>query len=247
MRWVCNMKKHIISQLMIGMWIATLFGCSVLRQQSIDKELITRIESAAIVSFTVNNYGNKLNYSGNIHTSRPIQYNMMLMVNYLEKQLGVKWKITPVENVIKNPQYIAAGNKKKKRGRFWRGVIIPTLDSYAMQVFTTKRKPLIRGILDASTAQKLCNLLNVDAIVLFYSEWHVATGKWAPINKALTKNLLAIYNSNGNRVFFDRKDVMGRKAVGINMDSKKLFFLNEETTIQEWVKSTNKAVDLLLE
>jgi len=110
-----------------------------------------------------------------------------------------------------------------------------------MPSFTADRKQIIKCVLEKATAQQLCQALGVDVVVVVYTEWAVATGRWAPTNKALAKNCVAAYSSSGKKLFFDREDVMGKKTLGA-MGS----FVLDESTISEWVMSFKEGFDAVL-
>ena len=54
--------------------------------------------------------------------------------------------------------------------------------------------------------QALATATGADLLVVIYSEWAVATGKFIPTAKALTKNVVSIYSAAGAQVFHARRD-----------------------------------------
>jgi hypothetical protein len=123
-----------------------------------------------------------------------------------------------------------------------KGLVVAKLGNASFQIFSASKKQLIKGIMDPETAKKLCKTLGVDAVVTFYSEWMVRTGRWVPTNKALTKNCISMYNKEGDRVFFARKDIVGEMTIGSAYSKT---YVNQET-VNEWVNASTKGMVMVL-
>ena len=77
---------------------------------------------------------------------------------------------------------------------------------------------------------KLAQIAGTDFILIAYSEWAVATGRFVPTSKALAKNVVSIYNAAGKQVFADRADTQGDRTLGA-MGS----VVVDQNSIGEWV------------
>lgn len=90
-------------------------------------------------------------------------------------------------------------------------------------------------------AADLCQALGVDLIALVYSEWATKTGGFIPVTKPLTKNVMGIFDSQGRRIFKDRKDNVGRKTLGAFGRA-----VVDEDTINQWVGSYEDGMTRIL-
>ena len=101
-----------------------------------------------------------------------------------------------------------------------------------MPLFSKNRKQMVKARIDKKVAQGLAEVTGADFLMIIYSEWAVATGSWVPTSKALTKNVLSIYDSKGKQVYKNRVDQMGTHTLG----GAGRVVVNE-STIDEWVES----------
>ena len=99
-----------------------------------------------------------------------------------------------------------------------------------MPLFSKDRKQLIKAEVDKDVAMKLAQIAGADFILIAYSEWAVATGRFVPTSKALAKNVVSIYNAEGKQVFADRSDALGDRTLGA-MGS----VVVDQNSIGEWV------------
>ncbi len=146
--------------------------------------------------------------------------------------------------MVKNKQYQDLNNTEKRAHRarrFWQGVIVPEIDGQPMSIFVSKRREQARCKISKDLAKKLCEILQVDAVLLFYSDWLVASGRFAPTNKAKTRTLISMYNHNGERLFLDRKDILGERILGARMH-----FKFDHHSIFQWIDATNATTKLII-
>jgi len=195
------------------------------------------IKSVAIVSLTVSDVGGSVNAGsiGSTPVAELITATVNNMITDAENKLGNKWKVTKVSSFIDNADYKKAGVEKTLT------VFSPKVDGKEMPVFTQVSKEIKGGIIDAQKAKDLCKALNVDGVVLIFSEWLSKTGGFVPTTKAMSKNILSIWDSNGKQVAKERVDMVGNKTLGMGG-----FKAVNQETIEEWRDSYNRALDKIV-
>lgn len=191
------------------------------------------IQSVAIVSFTVNNYGF---FGQGPIDQQLINDNINVMLQQTEQQLGQRWAIKPASSFINNPRYLELTTTNDKRG-----LSSPVFNGQAMPICSANRNEIVKGILQPQQAQQLCQALDVDAVMMVYSEWTLDSGKFIPTIKALTKNCFSMYNKNGNRLPYQRKDFRGERIIGGAFAGVHI----NEGTIDQWVNAYQKSVTTL--
>ncbi len=187
----------------------------------------------AVVTLTVNNYGGTLQWE---RGDQLIPITMGEMLEIAETALAKHWTVKPATEFVADEDYRALSIGHVKSGLF-----APTVNGQEMPSFTENRKEVIKGILGKSTAQELARVLEVDAVVLIYSEWAVATGAWVPTSKPLAKNCVSVYNKSGKQLFYGRLDLMGKKTLGAMGNVR----LNNET-IHHWSEAFSRGMDGIL-
>lgn len=195
------------------------------------------IKKIAIVSFTVSDVAGSVRAGsiGSTPVAQLIKGTVTKMLDDAEKKLGHKWKVTKVSS------FISAAGYRKPSVEKTLTVFVPRVNGKEMPVFTQVSKEIKGGVIDSQKAKDLCRALNVDAIVLIFSEWSAKTGGFVPTTKALTKNILTIWDSQGNQVTKKRVDMVGRKTLGVSG----MKAVNDKT-IGEWHDSFNRSMDKIL-
>lgn len=195
----------------------------------------TDFKSVAVVSFAINNYG-QFGTAGAISPAL-IDPTLVTLVNKTEKILAEKLVVKPAATFVKSQAYrsLSIGDVKS-------GLYAPQFGGVVMPSFSSDRKDIVKGILPAETAKELCRTLGVDAVVLVYSEWMLDSGKFIPTIKALTKNCFAMYSKDGQKVFYDRKDMRGSRVIGGAFAG---VHINEET-IDQWVDAFSNSAEIVL-
>jgi hypothetical protein len=195
-----------------------------------------KLNNVAIVSISVSDLGGNVQGGiGSTPVSKLINDAVNTMVDDAEKKLGAKWKIVKVSSFIDNAGYRKPGVEKTLT------VFVPQVNGKEMPVFTQVSKEIKGGILDAEKAKELCKALNVDGVVLIFSEWTSKVGGFVPTTKALTKNILTVWDSSGNKVITKRVDKVGNKTLGVGG-----FKAVNEETINEWRDSYNRSLDEII-
>lgn len=229
----CNLSSNLFLILFICLTIfIPLISPSILGAETTSSRPVT-----AVVSLSVNDYSKMLSSAAGADSSFLINNSMNKMLQITEEHLGQYWDVKPADSFIGDPAYINLSLGRAKQGLF-----NPQLGDNQMPNFTDDRGEIIKSVLKKDTAKALCETLNVDYLMVVYSEWTVATGRFVPTNKALAKNCVAMYNKAGKQLFFARRDVMGEKTLG----AVGKIALNDET-INEWVTAYNKGVEYILE
>lgn len=188
----------------------------------------------AVVSVSANNFADSLQGWNAARTSDLMGSRVAKMLETAERTLGAKWKVVPANRFVGNRSF-----QKHKKQKF--DVGLAKLRNGTLPVFAGDRGELIKAYLDPAQAQALAKATGADLVAVIYSEWAVATGKFVPTAKALTKNVVSIYSSTGERVYHARKDQLGRETLG----AWGRVVVNEGT-IDQWVDSYEVAVASLL-
>jgi len=195
------------------------------------------IKSVAIVSLSVSDVGGSVK-SGSIG-STPVADLINSTVNDMltdaEKKLGGKWSVVKASGFIDNAGYQKAGVERTLT------VSVPKVNGKDMPVFTQVSKEIKSGTIDPQKAKDLCKALNVDAVVLIFSEWTSKVGGFVPTTKAMTKNILSVWDSSGSQVVKERVDMVGNKTLGVSG-----FKAVNQETIEEWRDSYNRALDKIV-
>jgi len=198
---------------------------------------MSSIKSVAIVSLSVSDVGGSVQSGsvGSTPVSELISGTVSNMLTDAEKKLSSKWTVVKASTFIDNADYRKAGVEKTLT------VYLPKVNGKEMPVLTQVSKEIKGGIIDPQKAKDLCKALNVNAVVLIFSEWASKTGGFVPTTKALSKNILSVWDSNGNQVVKERIDMVGNKTLGVGG----IKAVNQET-IEEWRDSYNRALDKII-
>ena len=227
------MKNNLIN-IAILVAIITFTGCV---SSSGPKGDISTVKRVAVVSFSVSDYGGSVSAGsiGSTSVSDLIDSTVTKMLNDTEDKLSAKWNVAKASTFINNSGYHDLASRKTL------SVFVPQINGKEMAVFTQVSKEIKGGQIASQTAMDLCKALSVDGIVLVFSEWTSKTGGIIPTTKALTKNVLTIWDSNGRLVTKKRVDMVGKKTLGFS-GVKAV----NENTINEWRDSFNRAMDKIM-
>jgi hypothetical protein len=150
-----------------------------------------------------------------------------------EDVLGRRWTVKPASSFVGDDAFYGLSIGSTREGLF-----APEVAGKSMPTFVTERKDVVKGNLETETAQKLCQVLGVDAVVLYYSEWTLDSGKFVPTIKALTKNCVSMYSSTGKKLFYERVDKRGAQVIGGAFAG---VYINEET-IGNWTQASLESI-----
>ena len=146
------------------------------------------------------------------------------LLTQTESKLSGIMRVTQVSSFVKNPAYRNLASKSTH------DVQIPKASGTPLVIFANDNDELIAAKVSPEVAKKLCADLKVDAVVVIYSEWAQAVGRFVPTRRALAKNVVSVWDNNGNLVFFKRVDEQGEGVLGGPYGP---IVVNDET-IKQW-------------
>lgn len=195
------------------------------------------VASLAVVSLSVSDWGGMVN-SGNWKgspTQALMQKETASMLAATEAELGKRWKVKPASEFIGDAAFrqLAVDNQLT--------AILPLLNGQELPLFTSNAKELKKCDIDPEKAKALCAALKVDAVVVIFSEWASKTGGFVPTTKAMTKNLVGIWDASGKKIAFERIDMVGEKTLGMGGG-----MTVDDKTIGEWSTSYEKSLVKIL-
>lgn len=196
------------------------------------------IKKVAVVSFSVSDVAGTVR-AGSVGTSSVaglMKSKVNGMLAEAEKKLGRKWTVVKASSFITNAAYRGQSVENKLT------VFLPTVGGKVMPVFTQVGKEIKGGQIDPDKAKAICKALGVDGIVLIFSEWSAKTGSMVPTTKAITKNVLTVWDRNGTMVFKKRVDMVGKKTLGAGG----IKAVNDQS-IGEWTDAYERALDKIID
>jgi hypothetical protein len=227
------MKRNLIFSSILALILA-LSGCVAGTSGKMDTSSINRV---ALVSLSISDWGGSIKMGGVGRT--PVAELIAKTANKMrtdtEEKLASKWQVVKASSFVGSQGYRALGTEKTL------SVIVPEINGKEMAVFTQVSKEIKGGQIAPQIAMDLCKTLQVDAVVLVFSEWTVKTGGIVPITKAVSKNIFTIWDANGKQVTKKRVDMMGTKPLG----AYGVKAVNENT-ISEWHASYDMAMNKII-
>lgn len=190
-------------------------------------------KSIAVVSVSANNFGNSLQGWNSANSSELMGTQLNKMVVGIEELLSKDWTVVPAASFATKDEFQALAGERREVG-------LPAFDGKNMPLFSKDRKQLIKAEIDKDVVQKLAKIAGADFILVAYSEWAVATGRFIPTSKALAKNVVSVYDASGKQVFADRSDAQGDRTLGA-MGS----VVVDQNSIGEWVIAYDKGIHTL--
>lgn len=190
-------------------------------------------KTIAVVSVSANNFSNSLQGWNNANSSELMGTQLNKMVGGIETLLSKDWTVVSASTFATKDEFQALAGERREVG-------LPVYDGKTMPLFSKDRKQLIKASVDEDVAVKLAKIAGADYILIAYSEWAVATGKFVPTSKALAKNVVSVYDASGKQVFQDRSDAQGDKTLGA-LGS----VVVDQNSIGEWVNAYDKGIHTL--
>jgi hypothetical protein len=195
------------------------------------------ISKLALVSLSVTNWnGTATGTSTEENAARLINSTVAGLLAETEKKLSGVARLTRVSAFIDNPAYRSAALKNNL------GAFVPKVNGTPMAIFAKDNDQLIAAGLSPEVAKKLCASLNVDGVVVIYSEWSYAQGHFVPTKRALAKDVVSVWDRNGNLVFNKRVDETGEGVLG----GPYAPIVVNDGTIKQWGGAYFKALDPIL-
>ncbi len=229
------MKRTLLMPALIAL-ILSLCGCLASSAKLGDNPEVKKV---AVISLAVSDWGGsiKMGAVGGEKVDKLIRDSLNDMLTYTEQQLATRWEVKKTASFVKSSGYRQQGVERQLLS-----VLVPSPGGQPMTIFTNVSKEIKTGIIDPAKAKALCTALQVDAVVLVFSEWTTKTGGVVPTTKAVSKNILSVWDKNGQKLVTKRVDMMGTRTLGA-MNVKAV---NQET-ISEWSDTYKKSVARILQ
>jgi hypothetical protein len=194
----------------------------------------TQGRSVAVVSLSVMHYGRWDGDWERSRTSPVMTGHAAAMVQAVEQQFASHWQVIPAPSFVGRAEYQALAGPA-------RPVVVPYLPQGYMPLFGQTRADMVATRIAPEVARSLARVAGADLIAVVYSEWGVKTGSMIPTSKALSKNVLSIYDATGVEVYHGRRNIVGENTIGafgsVTMD---------DDTILEWVHGFERGIAELL-
>lgn len=215
--------------------VALLAGCVTAAPPV--KKASAPINKMAMVSFSVRNWGDMVSgTAGNAKATELINSTLAgLLVTTENKLAGVK-HLNRMSGFINNAGY---------RSMIVKGEIdlmLPKVNGTPVSNFSRSEGDVVAAKLTPEQARKLCATLQVDAVVVVYSEWAWAMGHFVPTKRALAKDVVTVWDRSGNQIFFKRVDETGAGVLGGPYGP----IVVNEGTIKQWSGAYLKALDQIV-
>jgi hypothetical protein len=182
-------------------------------------------QKLAVVSLSANNFGGSLQGWNSANSTDLMSSRLNIMLEFTEKAFSAGWDVVPASSFVTKPEFIALAGEQRDVGA-------PMFEGMYMPLLSKNRKQLVKAQLDKDVAISLANVTGADFMAVIYSEWAVKTGRFVPTSKALTKNVVSIYDAKGKQVFKGRLDKMGAKTLG----AFNAVYV-DDGTIDQWVNA----------
>lgn len=211
---------------------AVLAGCVT---AAATKKPSAPINKVALVSLSVSNWrGMVSGTAGDAKAEELINSTLFGLVVFTENKLSSFVHVTRLSGFIGNAGYRNLGVKNEQ------GLMLPKVNGMHVELFSASNDDVIAANLKPEVAQKLCADLHVDAVVVVYSEWAAAQGHFVPTRRALAKNVVSVWDRDGNQIFNKRIDETGDAVIG----GPYVTVVNVGT-IKQWSLAYNKSFDLI--
>ncbi len=193
--------------LLVGSLIVALLGGCVTAAPTVKPK--APINKVALVSLSVSNWGDMVSgTAGNAKAEQLINSTLGGLVPATENKLASFLRVTRASGFIGDAGYRSLGVKNEL------GLMLPKVNGTPFPVFSKNNDDVIAAKLAPEQAKKLCAMLQVDAVVVVYSEWAYAMGHFVPTKRALVKNVVSVWDRSGNLVFNKRVDETGAGVLG---------------------------------
>lgn len=229
------MTGHKSAGLLLGIFVSVLLaGCVT---AAAVKKPSAPIHKMALVSLTVSNWlGMVSGTAGDARATELINNTFSGMVTSTENKLAGVKPLVRVSSFIDNPAYRGMGVKAEVP------LMFPKVNGQSLINFSRSENDVISANLTPETAKKLCATLKVDAVVVLYSEWAYAVGHFVPTKRALAKNVISVWDRNGDLIFTRRVDDMGSGVLGGPYSP----IVVNEGTIKQWGEAYNNSLNQLI-
>lgn len=221
--------------LLLGLVFVSLLGGCVAATPT--KKPSVAINKMALVSFSVRNWGDMVSgTAGNAKATELINSTLAGLLTTTENKLAGVKRLNRMSGFINNAGYRSMNVKSEI------DLMLPRVSGTPVANFSRSEGDVVGAKLDPAVAKKLCAALQVDAVVVVYSEWAWAMGHFVPTKRALAKDVVTVWDRNGNLIFNKRVDETGEGVLGGPYGP----VVVNEGTIKQWGGAYLKALDQIL-
>jgi hypothetical protein len=227
--------KRFLMVLLAGI-VALQMGCGGGASGAKSLKALPQIKKVAVVSLSMSDWGGSVRGGGaGANIEKTLQDATNKMLTDTEGRLAKQYKVVKAAKFIGNKAY------KKQQLERTLNVYVPVVKGKKLGVFTQDSRSIKRGDLEPAKARALCKALGVDGVFLIFSEWTVKTGGFIPLTKAVSKNIVSLWDAQGQKVFTRRVDKMGSRTLGA-MGVKAV----TPETVNEWTGTYLQSLDIIL-
>ncbi len=195
------------------------------------------IHKMALATFTVRNWGDMVSgTAGNAKATELINSTLAGLLATTESKLSGVKPLTRMSGFVGNAGYRSLNVKSEI------DLMLPRVNGTPVANFSRSEDDVVSANLTPEAAKKLCAELHVDAVVVVYSEWAWAVGHFVPTRRALAKDVVTVWDRNGNQVFSTRVDETGEGVLGGPYGP----IIVNEGTIKQWGGAYLKALDQIV-
>ncbi len=223
--------------LLLGIVVSVLLaGCVTAKGAAKPTEATVPIRKMALVSLSVSNWMSMVSgTAGDARAAELISSTFAGLVTTTESKLSGVKHLVKISSFIDKPAYRSMGVKADVP------LMFPKVNGQTIVNFSRSEDEVISANLSPDAAKKLCATLQVDAVVVVYSEWAAAQGHFVPTRRALAKNVVSVWDRNGNLVFNKRVDETSDAVVG----GPYVTVVNVGT-IRHWAEAYAKSFDQIV-
>jgi len=220
----------------LGIILVTLMaGC--VTDTAVTTKPSAPISKVALVSFAVTNWGGIVSGTGgDAKAAELINHTLSEMVAYTENRLTGYLRISRASGFVGSVAYRNLGVKNEL------DLLLPKENGQPFALFSKDNDDVIAANLAPAVAKKLCAELQVDAVVVVYSEWAVTMGKTVKAQRALARVVVSVWDSSGNLVFTKRAERTGTGILGAPYSP----VVANEYTIGQWSSAYFRAFDQIV-
>lgn len=197
------------------------------------------INKVAIVTLSVTNWGGTVTGTSGSNTmaGKLIDSTLATLLAETENKLSGIMHVTKASAFAGSSAYHGLGVKNTL------DAFVPKVSGAPMAFFAKDNDELISAGLSQEVAKKLCTTLKVDGVVVVFSEWSHSNGNgFAPLKRALAKDVVSVFDRSGNMVFHKRVDETGSGVLGGPYSP----IIVNEGTIKQWAAAYESALDKIL-
>lgn len=214
--------------------VALTAGCVSVTDTAVATKPSGPITKVALVSFAVTNWGGIVSGAGgDAKAAELINHTLSDMVSYTENRLSGFMRVSKASGFVGSAAYRNLGVKNDL------DLLLPKQNGQPFVLFSKDNEDVIAARLTPAVARKLCAELQVDAVVVVYSEWAVTMGKTVKAQRAMARVVVSVWDSNGNLVFANRAERTGTGVLGAPYSP----VVANEYTIGQWSSAYFRGFD----